>query len=85
MTEYDSAVSSVATKVKGIATTCGNYTPSIVGCSVDDVRVCDSTDLVFPPEKNNVSVCVSAYLSVCLSVCLFPCDLSLLCISHLIG
>jgi hypothetical protein len=57
VTEYDSAVSSVVTEVKGIATTCGNYTPSIVGCDDGIMCVCGTAQTWFSRRKRT-TVCI---------------------------
>jgi hypothetical protein len=38
-------------KIKGIATTCGNYTPSIVGCDDGIMCVCGTVQTSFSRRK----------------------------------
>eukprot|EP00045_Choanoeca_perplexa_P015391 m.192992 g.192992 ORF g.192992 m.192992 type:complete len:448 (-) comp16971_c0_seq4:56-1399(-) len=58
--ERDSAVSSVTSKVKGVAVTCENLTISSMSeCQADDIRVWDTSDYVVPPQENDAFFLIS--------------------------
>eukprot|EP00730_Choanoeca_flexa_P002508 TRINITY_DN11075_c0_g1_i4.p2 TRINITY_DN11075_c0_g1~~TRINITY_DN11075_c0_g1_i4.p2 ORF type:complete len:445 (+),score=92.90 TRINITY_DN11075_c0_g1_i4:2855-4189(+) len=58
--EHDTAVSSVTSKVKGVAITCEDLNAtSINNCSKEDIRVWDTSDYVVPAQENDAFFIIS--------------------------
>ncbi|EGD83495.1 P2X purinoceptor [Salpingoeca rosetta] len=56
----DQAVSTVYSKVKGVAVTCNDLNvTSIRNCSDSDIRVWDTADYVIPPQESNAAFIVT--------------------------
>ena len=62
--EYDFAVSSVSTKVKGIGGTCRVPGVPLSSCADADVRIWDTVDYVIPAEENNALFIVTNSVEV---------------------